>query len=156
VHILFNLVAMGGTFEVIHNGHKVLFDVAFNLGKRVIVGITSDDFVKKLYKNHIIRNFERRVKDVEKFLMDKGVIKRAVFVKLNDPYGPTVTDPAIEALVVSEETLKVGLRINKIRQAKNFSQLVIIVVEMVLAEDDLPISTTRILQKVIMPNGKVI
>lgn len=153
---MFNLVAMGGTFEVIHNGHKVLFDVAFNLGKRVIVGITSDDFVKKLYKNHIIRNFERRVKDVEKFLMDKGVIKRAVFVKLNDPYGPTVTDPAIEALVVSEETLKVGLRINKIRQAKNFSQLVIIVVEMVLAEDDLPISTTRILQKVIMPNGKVI
>ena len=151
--MLFETVAIGGTFEVIHLGHILLFDTAFRIGKKVIVGITSDSFVKKIYKKHKISKFSDRVKRVENYLRSKGVLERAEFIKLEDPYGPTITDPSIDALVVSEETLKVGLEINKIRFSKGYKHLVIVVVNMVLAKDDLPISTTRILNGFIDDKG---
>ena len=35
-------VALGGTFEVIHKGHRALFTKAFAMGDEVLIGLTSD------------------------------------------------------------------------------------------------------------------
>jgi pantetheine-phosphate adenylyltransferase len=62
---------------------------------------------KKKHKELIVPTAQR-CKNVENYLLD---IKRNLkyhIVPITDPFGPTVTDPTIDALVVSKETLKGG------------------------------------------------
>ena len=49
----FELVAMGGTFDIIHKGHIELLSKAFSISSNhVIIGLTSDELaVKKRKKN---------------------------------------------------------------------------------------------------------
>ena len=39
----FALVALGGTFDIIHVGHMALLDKGFSISKKVIIGLTSDE-----------------------------------------------------------------------------------------------------------------
>ena len=43
----FSLIAMGGTFDIIHRGHLTLLTNAFEISDKVIIGLTSDEFVQK-------------------------------------------------------------------------------------------------------------
>ena len=153
---VFDLVALGGTFDILHRGHDALISKAFQIGKKVIVGLTSDDFANKLVKEHEVYPYDVRKKNLVAYLNEKGWMDRYKIVELNDPYGPTVIEKEIDALVVSEETLRTGLKINRIRHEKDFPHLVIVVVDMVLAEDGLPISTTRIRKGIIDKEGHLI
>jgi len=44
---LFDLVAMGGTFDIIHSGHMALLNKAFSISTKVIIGVTSDQLAVK-------------------------------------------------------------------------------------------------------------
>ena len=44
-------IALGGTFEILHKGHRKLLSKAFQLGDKIIIGLTSDEFVSKTQKN---------------------------------------------------------------------------------------------------------
>ena len=57
-----NLVATGGTFDYIHIGHIKLLSTAFEISDHVIIGLTSDKFVKR-YKltSNIKNNYLRRL-----------------------------------------------------------------------------------------------
>ena len=37
-------VALGGTFDRFHEGHRKLIEKAFEIGQEVLIGITSDEF----------------------------------------------------------------------------------------------------------------
>ncbi|MHA1859518.1 MAG: phosphopantetheine adenylyltransferase [Candidatus Asgardarchaeia archaeon] len=153
--MLFNKVAIGGTFEKIHKGHVVLIRTAFELGENVIVGLTTDDFVKKFRKPHNVSPYEVRKERLENFLRWNGWLERAEIIPLEDPYGPTVNDGGIDAIVVSDETLKTAIKINKIRLKNSLKPLLIIDVPLVRAEDGLPISTTRIEKGIIDCDGNL-
>ena len=43
----FDLVAMGGTFDVIHNGHMALLKKSFSISSKVIIGLSSDQLAIK-------------------------------------------------------------------------------------------------------------
>ena len=47
----FSLIAMGGTFDIIHQGHITLLSTGFEISDKVIIGLTSDEFVQKKGKN---------------------------------------------------------------------------------------------------------
>lgn len=140
----YNKVAVGGTFDLLHKGHVALIRKALTVGKCVIIGLTSDAMLQAYPKNHFVEPFEARRQKLIDFLAEIKVLEKTQVIPLNDPYGPVIDDEDVEALVASYETFYRSEEINAFRRAKGFQPLVIIIVDAVLAEDEEPISTTRI------------
>jgi len=137
-------VAVGGTFDEFHKGHRALLQKAFEVGEHVLIGLCSDDFAKKLKKSHRIATYDERSGNLENFLRKMSVLDRAEIIPLNDPYGVTLSGGCVEAIVVSRETEARAYEINEKRRVKGLQPLKVITIELVEAEDDVPISTTRI------------
>ncbi len=74
--------------------------------------------------------------------------------RLNDPYGPTLEED-FDYIIVSPETYPVALKINSIRKEKGKKPLEIVYVEYVMAEDGIPISSTRISKGEIDRHGRL-
>jgi pantetheine-phosphate adenylyltransferase len=140
----FRKVAVGGTFDEFHRGHRVLLMKAIEVGEFILIGLCSDEFAKKMGKPHVTAPYEERLKELCDFLKSLGVSHKADIVPLNDPYGNTLVDRSIDALVVSEETEKTAIEINQKRSEAQLPPLKIITISMVPAENSTPISTTRI------------
>ena len=152
----YRLVAVGGTFDEFHKGHRAILRKAFEIGDTVLIGLCTDEFVKKLSKPHVVESYERRLERLKSFLAKNGLLSRAEIIPLRDPYGPTISDRNIEALVVSVETACTAYRINEIRRERGLKPLDVIVIDMVLAEDERSISTTRIRKGEIDHEGRVL
>ena len=149
-------VAVGGTFDELHRGHKALLNKAFEIGEKVIIGLSSDEFVSKMSKPHKTATYAKRLKELEAFLEKNGLAKRAEIVPLNDAYGLTVSCKDLDTLVVSKETEPVTDKINKIRVEAGFPPLKIVTINMVPADNSNPISTTRIRSGEIDRNGHLL
>ena len=152
----YNRVCLGGTFDVIHYGHLALLLTAFRSGKKVTIGVTSDEFVKKLGKTHDVKPYNERISNLKKILEKYGWIDDATIVKLDDPYGPAVTDAIMEAIVVSPFTAFRALEINTIRAESLMKPLDVIECPLILAEDGKPISSSRIIKGEVTPEGRLV
>jgi pantetheine-phosphate adenylyltransferase len=146
-------VAVGGTFDPLHDGHKALLSRACELSKggELLVGLTSDEMTRN--KNHHVNDYSSRRKEIELFIKELGANPN--IVKLNDPFGPTIRDN-FDIIVVSPETHPVALKINEIRKKKGLKEIKLVLVDYVLADDGLPISSTRIKKGEIDEHGKVL
>ena len=127
-HRSYSNVALGGTFDRLHNGHRKLLTLAASVchGK-LTIGITSPSMLMKKSSAELISSYEDRKASVASFV---GVIKPSLkcdLVMLEDPFGPTVSDPDLEAIVVSSETIKGAFEINRRRAEKQMSPLSILV-----------------------------
>ena len=149
-------VAVGGTFDELHRGHKALLTMAFEVGEKVVIGLSSDEFVTKMGKPHVTATFPERQKELASYLTEIGLMNRAKIVPLTDPYGLTIKGKELEALVVSKETAKTANSINEARQKAGLPPLEIVAVDMVPAENNTPISTTRIRSGEIDRNGHIL
>ncbi len=132
-------VLLGGTFDVIHMGHNKLLEIALDIGGEVTVGLVSDEMLKE-WKPEVKRPYEEREKALKDFLepYDNWNI-----VSISDPYRKAV-EGDYHTLVVSWETAERGEEINRRRLEEGKEPLNILVVGPVLADDFLPISSTRI------------
>ena len=152
----FGTVVVGGTFDEFHKGHRVLLMKAFEVGNNVIIGLCSDDFVKKLGKPHRVASYNKRLEELTFFLRNNGFLAKVDINKLDDPYGVTLSKDRIEAIVVSKETAYRAQEINEKRLTKGLTPLHVVVINMVPAEDRTPISTTRIQRKEIDHEGRLL
>jgi len=147
-------VALGGTFDPIHDGHRALFDRAFEMGE-VTVGLTSDDLAPKTRRDdRHVRPYEERKRDLDAELAEfADEYDQSYEVRqLDEPTG-IATEPGFDALVVSPETETGGRRINEIRRDRGIDPLEIEVVDYVYAEDGEKISSTRIVRGEIDEHG---
>jgi phosphopantetheine adenylyltransferase len=55
-------------------------------------------------------------------------------VEITDPFGPSIVEPSLSCIVVSQETLKGGVAVNKRRLANGLSELAVEVIELVEPE----------------------
>lgn len=152
----FAKVAVGGTFDELHRGHRKLLLKAFEIGETVMIGLTSDEMLKGNPKKHIVDPYESRKRELLRFLTAQGVSERAQIIPLYNPYGTTLTNEGLQALVVSEETALVAKEINRLREENHLKPLFIYVIGMVQADDSVPISTTRIRKGEINHEGRLI
>ena len=151
---LFDLVAMGGTFDAIHSGHMALLNKAFSISSKVIIGLTSDQLATKKGKN-LVNDYSKRL-SLLKSVIEKNFPNISYEIsKLENDFGPAVIEGSVKALVVSEETSNKGLLLNELRAERNLPPVKIVVVPMVLAKDGKAISTSRIKNSEIDSNGNL-
>ena len=150
----FELVAMGGTFDIIHKGHMALLEKAFSISSKVIIGLTSDSFVKKIGKN-VINSYEKRYDSLFSVIQKNFPGKLFEISKLENDFGPAVIEGNVGALVVSQETEYKGKILNDLRQKRNLPKVQVVMVPMVLAKDGNRISTTRIRNSEIDTQGNL-
>ena len=79
--------AVGGTFDILHIGHKRLLERTFELSSYVVIGITSDNFVSKL-NNTTSKVYNLRVRNLVNFVKFKFPNHKFEIFKLEDYFGP--------------------------------------------------------------------
>ncbi len=149
-------VALGGTFDPIHDGHRKLFDRAFQLGD-VTVGLTSDELAPKTRnEQRHVRPFDERKAALETELQSIADEYDQEFAvrRLDSPTG-IATEAQFDYLIVSPETETTASTINEIRAERGVPALEIVVVDHLAAEDGERISSTRVVKGEIDEHGNL-
>ncbi len=130
----FNKVVVAGTFDRLHDGHKLLLNTAFNKCKQeLIIGITDEYMIQHKKLCNLIQNLETRiiqVLDHMATLNANNLIHIRICV-INDNVSFCQYDNTIDCIVVSDETYLNALKINEIRQENKLNALHIIRIIMI-------------------------
>jgi len=148
-------VIVGGTFDILHKGHKQLLRTAFQTAGSqgfVYIGITTGKLAEK--KMHV-SSFEQRKTNLIQYLRKEKGKNQFVIEPIQDKYGPAIHGD-FDAIVVSPETRPTAEEINLHRRQNSRKPLQIIEIPFVLADDSLPISSTRIRRKEIDSEGRIL
>ena len=138
-------VALGGTFDNMHYGHcKLLTLAALCCSESLTVGITGDSMLSNKANAALISPFTSRKDTVHHFLRSIKPTMELRFAELQEPFGPAITDPEIQAIVVSSETIRGAFKINSIRVEKGMKPLAILVT---YRTDSVVLSSTFIREK---------
>ncbi|MCJ7638508.1 MAG: phosphopantetheine adenylyltransferase [Euryarchaeota archaeon] len=132
-------VAIGGTFDVLHDGHKALLKKAHTLGD-VIIGLVSDEMAGE--KIHVVNTYNSRKKSLIAYI-ETLTGAPPLIIALSDPYGPAL-EKKFDYIVVSPDTHAAAEQINALRLQRGLPLITIVCVDFVLAQDGKPISSTRI------------
>ena len=152
----YQAVCVAGTFDGIHAGHVALLERAFEVGTSVLIGLTSEAYVKQ-YKNNIpASSYESRHNALAKWVTAHRYTDRATIVPIDDPFEPAASDPMIDALIVSEQSRARGEALNHMRIARGLRNVSLVIVPMVQAQDNTPISTTRVREGKIDRSGRLV
>ena len=141
---MLHVVGVAGTFGPLHKGHKALLRKAFEVGKKVLIALTTERMLQRKERRDKIPDYELRKIALERFLDAEGYSGRYEIIPLDDPYGVAITLPEQQGIVTSEETVEGAEEINKIRVKRHLKPLKIFTIKLIAAEDGLPISSTRI------------
>lgn len=127
------LVTIGGTFDTLHTGHKSYIRLAFQYADRILIYVTSDEYVIGR-KDYNVRPYAERVDELEGFIREIECENRyrikplhcldklkADFIENHDLRNN------LYMTIVSMEYLDLFLDINRARETKNIKSFLILI-----------------------------
>ncbi|MBX8637065.1 MAG: inosine/xanthosine triphosphatase [Thermoplasmata archaeon] len=133
-------VCLGGTFNALHAGHRLLLQSAFHNADAVYIGLTSDEMAQS--KRTAVRSFALRRRSLVSFCT--GFQKPFFITMLHDPYGPAVSMASLSAIAVTPDTVFRVPVINRMRCTRGMKPLERIIVPLVRCADGIKLSSSRI------------
>mmetsp|Transcript_9630 Transcript_9630/g.14261 ORF Transcript_9630/g.14261 Transcript_9630/m.14261 type:complete len:490 (+) Transcript_9630:144-1613(+) len=125
---LYDSVAVGGTFDGMHYGHRKLLTLAVSsvrpITGKLLIGVTTDEMLKSKTFSNLIPPLKERMASVRNFVdaLAPGMKDRMKIVPITDAFGPPGAPPStdehgrnnndFDALVLSHETLETGYALN--------------------------------------------
>lgn len=166
-------VCLGGTFDHLHPGHKLLLTAGAYLldipergsstSCKYTIGITGDELLKNKKDAEFLESWNDRARNVIHFLASVLELSSSGWEKaptpsiaekdgefiasfrdgtvtiqcvtIQDPFGPTITQEDMDALVVSAETRSGGKAVNDKRAEKDWKSLEIFEVDVLDAKE---------------------
>lgn len=151
---LYRSVVLGGTFDHLHGGHESLLKAAANLAReRVVIGITTGSMLENKELTHLIEPLEVRSKAVQDYVKSIKADLKVEIHPITDPYGPSIVDNNLQAIVVSKETIAGGMAVNKKRAESGLEVLEVEVVDLVEGEGE-KLSSTLIRRNLSREHGE--
>jgi len=121
---IYSKVVLGGTFDRLHAGHKLLLDAATSSCSNILtIGLTAENMLKNKKYADLIESYETRKTNLLNYLKATKPELQYNVVQLEDVAGPAGSDETQEALVFSEETLKGAESVNQLRISRGFKPL---------------------------------
>lgn len=147
----YNLVVAGGTFDHFHKGHREFLKFILSCSKKVVLGLTSDQYIKNKKLIDSIENYSKRKQTLERFLETQKALERVEIAPIDNLFIPKQWEELpIEAIIVSKDSKQGAEEINK----KRNSPLKIVIAPFSTGEDGKIISSTRIRNGEINREGK--
>ncbi|CAF4961884.1 unnamed protein product [Rotaria sp. Silwood1] len=144
----YNRGVLGGTFDRLHNGHKLLLtESALLCDEKIVVGVTDGVMIQNKITylpcitstkvlSEVIEPVNDRMSNVHSFV---DLIRPSLYVHcepIEDPCGPSATMADLNCIIVTDETQQGALQVNKERQQNGLSQLAVHVIPMVPADNN--------------------
>ena len=136
------VAATGGTFDIIHLGHRALLGAALSYD-HTIIGLSTDGFAARRGKAPL-HGYDTRRDSLVRHIEESHPEAAYEVCPLDDDFGPAVLRNGVDVLVVSWETRYAGRTLNVMRAERGLGAVDIAVVPMVCGRGGGRISTTRI------------
>merc|ERR1711977_479096 len=127
-----NHVCVGGTFDRLHAGHRLLLAVTVATCKQTIyLGITSEALLSKKRNRELLESFESRREHVVEFIRSMNPSLQVASGELGEQKPLAVTSEGMEGIVVSRETVAGATWINDERKTLGYKPLSVVAVNLV-------------------------
>ena len=136
------VAATGGTFDIIHLGHRALLGAALSYD-HTIIGLSTDGFAARRGKA-LLHGYDMRRERLVRHIEESHPEAAYEVCPLDDDFGPAVLRGKVDVLVVSWETRHAGHALNVMRAERGLGAVDVVVVPMIYGRSGGRISTTRI------------
>lgn len=135
---------LAGTFDHLHKGHQQFIQKAAAQADFVFCGLSQRWHTRNKTFPQTIQSFPQRLNFLKKFLKQNGLQLKTHIFPLKNPIEPAGSDPHLETLAVTPDTLRGAQKVNQQRKKNQLLPLKILKIKLVKASDQNTISSTRI------------
>lgn len=132
---IFRNSILGGTFDRIHIGHKLMLTESLLLTTdRLLIGLADGPLLVKKKLADLIEDVNIREQHLKDLVAQIRPDVELIITPIQDPYGPSIVEPDYQCLIVSEETKSGGEAVNAKRLERGLSKLDLHVIELAKEE----------------------
>lgn len=126
---------VGGTFDHLHSGHRVLLAIAaWSCSETLFIGLSGPDLLEKKQFKHLIQPFHLRQEKILDFINRTAPWITVEIEELRDSYGPSLR-PEVSTLFLSEESEAGGALVNRRRAELQLEQLQLVSIPVLESSD---------------------